>query len=206
MLQFSLRSLLVAVAAVAVGTAALLNANTWWASGLFAIEIFLLFFAAVEVIFRRGQNAFWIGYLLAGSLYLLLLIPSTTTELGSQFRALPTTNLIVWWYSLLPDSKKAPYLAIPPGSATGQGNTPVGMYPMPDGTYRSGVPIASSGPGGGMPGMPMMGMAGMSNPSYVDPNLFIQIGHAIFAISLAWLGGTVAHWRYGKRSRKDAQG
>src|SRR5687768_17463027 len=121
MLQFSLRSLLVAVAAVAIGTTALLNANAWWASGLFAIEIFLLFFAGVEVIFRPRQNAFWIGYLLAGSLYLLLLIPAAMTEPGSQFRPLPTTNLIVWWYSLLPDSKKAPYLALPPASATGQG-------------------------------------------------------------------------------------
>ena len=32
MLQFSLRNLLIAVTAIAVGTAALLNANEWWAS------------------------------------------------------------------------------------------------------------------------------------------------------------------------------
>jgi hypothetical protein len=207
MLQFSLRSLLVAVAVVAIGTTALLNANTWWASGLFAAEILLLFFAGIEVIFRRGQSAFWIGYLLAGSLYLLVLMTSFTNELGSplHYRTLPTTNVIVWVYSWLPDSAKMSHLTAPAAPGGGSGSM-AGM--MPGGIYGSGPPgsIYSAPPGiGGMPGM--MGMAVTLNPSYVDLTLFIQIGHAIFAVCLAWLGGTVAHWRYGKReARSPANG
>ena len=202
MLQFSLRSLLVAVAAVAVGTAALLNANAWWASGLFTIEISLLFFAGIEVIFRRGQSAFWIGYLLAGSMYLLILMASFTNELGSplHYRTLPTTNVIIWGYSWLPDSAKVSHLQTSPG---GSGMTG-GNFPV----YGSTVPGASgSMPGGSMPGFGMMpGMSSavvVANPSYVDLTLFIQIGHALFAICLAWLGGTVAHWRYGKRADRE---
>jgi hypothetical protein len=81
---------------------------------------------------------------------------------------------------------------------------------MPGSMYGTTFPGASgSMPGGSMPGMGMPGMGpGMivvANPSYVDLTLFIQIGHAIFAISLAWLGGTVAHWRYGKRAESSAR-
>ena len=76
-----------------------------------------------------------------------------------------------------------------------------GNFPV----YGPTIPGASgSMPGGGMPGFGMMpGMSSavvVANPSYVDLTLFIQIGHALFAISLAWLGGTVTHWRYGKRA------
>lgn len=71
MLQFSLRNLLTAVAAVAVGTAALLNANEWWASVLWAIALVLLVFAGLAALFRReAQRAFWTGYLVAGTFYL----------------------------------------------------------------------------------------------------------------------------------------
>jgi hypothetical protein len=206
MLQFSLRSLLVAVAAVAIGTTAFLKANAWWASGLFAAEILLLLFAGAEVIFRRGQSAFWMGYLVTGSLYVLILMASFTNELASpfHFRTLPTTQAIMWGYSWLPDSARVSHLQTSQG---GSGMTG-GSFPV----YGNFIPGATgSGPGGSMPGTwftpGMPGTVVMANPSYVDQNLFIQIGHAIFAICLAWLGGTVADWRYGKRAyRTPAHG
>ena len=77
MLQFSLRNLLIAVAAVAVGTAALLNANAWWVSLLWGAVLLMLALAGFVAFFRRAaQRAFWSGYVVAGSLYLLLLMYS----------------------------------------------------------------------------------------------------------------------------------
>jgi hypothetical protein len=77
MFQFSLRNLLVAVAAVAVGTAALLNANSWWSSLLWGAALLMLLLGGFLAFLRReSQRAFWSGYAVTGSLYLLLLMYS----------------------------------------------------------------------------------------------------------------------------------
>ena len=44
-------------------------------------------------------------------------------------------------------------------------------------------------PGGGI----------VQNPSYLEFNTFVHIGHALFAIFLAWLGGVVARLICAKR-------
>ena len=68
MLQFSLRNLLIAVAAVAVGTAALLNANEWWGALLWGLALVLLVFAGLVTLYRRdAQRAFWSGYLVTSA-------------------------------------------------------------------------------------------------------------------------------------------
>src|SRR4029077_5536728 len=98
MLQFSLRNLLIAVAAVAVGTAALLNANEWWGGLLWGFALVLLVFAGLVTIYRRdGQRAFWSGYLMTSALYLLLVILAERTSLP-----LITTKVTGWGYSLFP--------------------------------------------------------------------------------------------------------
>src|SRR3954464_15888216 len=104
MLQFSLRNLLIAVAAVAVGTAALLNANEWWGGLLWGLALLLLVFAGLVTLYRRdAQRAFWSGYLVTSALYLFLVMVGERTSLP-----LITTKVTDWGYSLFPDSKKAP--------------------------------------------------------------------------------------------------
>jgi hypothetical protein len=203
MLQFSLRNLLIAVAAVAVGTAALLNANEWWASLLWGAALVMLVFAGLVALYRRdGQRAFWSGYLVAGSLYLLLLMYSVPSATGSStpYTALNhyrlfTTRVILWTYSWFPDSKRSQYLPSPPLPAGGIG-----------GSSLSGGGAAGMMPGmSGVPGMP--GGMGMPpppalNPSYVDQESFLEVGHALWMLFLSWLGGTVAFCLY--RTRENA--
>src|SRR5947209_4888904 len=129
MLQFSLRNLLVAVTAIAVGTAALLNANEWWGSLLWALALLLMVFAGLVAIFRReSQRAFAGGYVFAGSLYLALLIYSVPNEAPATYwmpysplnqENLFTTKVVSWVYSLFPASKTEPYLPAPGGGGSG---------------------------------------------------------------------------------------
>src|SRR6476646_9748079 len=98
MFQFSLRHLLIAVAAVALGAAALINANDWWASGLWAVTYLVLAYSALASIFRREtKRAFWMGYLVAGSVYVILL----TFLDGGQQPELITTKILDFAYSAL---------------------------------------------------------------------------------------------------------
>src|SRR6185503_8497778 len=102
MLQFSLRNLLIAVAAVAVGTAALLNANEWWASLVWGVVLSLLVFAGLAALFRReAQRAFWCGYLVAGSFYLIVWGGFLPLSHGQ----LVTTKVIGLAYSAFPPSR-----------------------------------------------------------------------------------------------------
>ena len=149
MLQFSLRNLLIAVAAVAVGTAALLNANEWWGALLWGLALSLLVFAGLVTLYRRdGQRAFWSGYLVTSALYLLLVILAERTSLP-----LITTKVTDWGYSLFPDSKKAQVISSP-APAGGMGVTGGGAGMMED--MMSGMPSAPAA-GGMMPGMGGMG-------------------------------------------------
>ena len=202
MLQFSLRNLLVAVAAVAVGTAALLNANPWWASLLWGAVLLMLAFAGFVAFFRReAQRAFWGGYLVAGSLYLLLLMysvpqmSSTNTWMPYaplNYSNLATTKVIVLGYFSLPTSKTTPYLPAPPAPAVAGG---AGFGMSGSAGMSSGVMF------GGMGGM---GVALPPNPSYIDQEAFTQVGQALWLLFLSWLGGTVAFLLFRSRERSNS--
>ena len=73
---------------------------------------------------------------------------------------------------------------------------------MPGG--MSGVPGM---PGGmGMPGMGGMGPPATLNPSYVDQETFLEVGHALWILFLSWLGGTVAFVLYRTRENPTTVG
>jgi hypothetical protein len=186
MFQFSLRNLLVAVTLVAVGTAALLNANEWWASLLWGAALAILVFAGLLALFRReAQRAFWGGYVVGGSFYLLLLMFGNET-----FLPLITTKVIVWGYSFLPDAKKSQYMPPPAQPVGGIGGS----------SWTGGMPGIPSG-GGVMSGTGGMGTT--LNPSYIDQNEFTKVGHALWMMILSWLSGTVALGLFRTRDRSD---
>jgi hypothetical protein len=198
MLQFSLRNLLIAVAAVAVGTAALLNANEWWGSLLWGLALVLLVFAGLVALYRRdAQRAFWSGYLVTSALYLLLVILAERTSLP-----LITTKVTDWGYSLFPVSKKAQVL-LSPAPAGGTGVTGGGAGMMED--MMSGMPSAPAA-GGMMSGMGGMGMGATVNPNYIDQKDFLQVGHALWMLLLSWLSGTVAFCLYRTRESSSTAG
>ena len=59
----------------------------------------------------------------------------------------------------------------------------------------------------GPPGMGGMGPPPQTlNPSYVDQETFLEVGHALWILLLSWLGGTVAFCLYRTRENPAAVG
>ena len=81
--RFRIASMLSAILFVAVGFAALREANDQWDSVLFSLTLLLLLNAVLLAVHRtEGRRAFWIGFALFGWGYLSLsLISSTESRL-----------------------------------------------------------------------------------------------------------------------------
>lgn len=218
MFQFSLRSLLIAMAAIALGTAALLSANSWWSALLWGAALGTLAFAGLMVLFRReATRAFWGGFLLAGTLYILLLMRSVPNANGFNgyaplsYDSLITTKVIVGGYLMFPASRTSPWIPATAAGAGGSGGGGVmmgglggmsgSMGSMPGGTVGFGGGIGGLTPTGGMGGG---FFGGTPNPAYVDFESFTSIGHALWTLLLSWVGGTVAFWVFSTRDKRTA--
>jgi len=192
-LQFSVRQLLIAVAFVAVGIAALRNANSWWMSAFWGAVPLLLAVAILLVIFRRASaQAFWIGFALFGWLYFgIVLVAYWPTANSPRYDALAfhqlwTTKLIDWTYAkMIPEPQRNSQIPNPAAQGGGLGGIP-GGFGGQAGAFGSGM--------GGMGSMGGFGFATIPNPDYVDLMTFQQIGHSLWLVALAALGGKLAQW------------
>jgi len=212
--QFSVRHLLIAVAFSALGITALMNAGGWWVSALWIVVILLLAAAVLLCVYRRDESrAFWLGFLVFGWTYfgvvLYAYMPSgasaRTDPVYSEY--LLTTRLIYWANSMMiPQSRREQMIPDPAGQGTATPGMP-GMGGMPPGAGGGMTPMGMAGgtsgpPPGGMmgggfgSGMPGMGVAMIPNPDFVDPTCFMQIGHALWLVVLAALGGKLGQWIY----------
>jgi hypothetical protein len=91
MLHYSLRTLGAAVTAIAIGCAALLNANHWIASTGWTLVFVVLSLATIAaVLTRRG---FWTGFAIAGWLYVLVGIGPLSGNFNGN---LLTTSALQW--------------------------------------------------------------------------------------------------------------
>lgn len=197
-LQFSVRQLLIAVAFVAVGIVALRNANSYWLSAIWGIMPLLLGIAILLVIFRRGSaQAFWIGFALFGVLYAGIVVIAYWPNIGPYPLAshqLWTTRLTDLAYAkTIPEAERQPQIANPdfkgdPSAASGFGGSSFG-----GGFPGSGFTNFGSGFGNGSANYVPPTIA---NPAYVDMLTFQQIGHALWLVILAALGGKLAQWIY----------
>lgn len=182
--QFSIRSLLVAVAFVSLGIAALVNTNAWWDAAMWGVAVFTLAVAVLLAIYRRGeQRAFWLGFSILGSLYLAILVHSWTPYQNPQVArvdpsahsSLITTRLAhLAYYAITPDAQSQAWVP-------SQLGTPIS-------TMMSGMSsaIGSSGMG------PMGGTVVVPNPNYVSIDQFTNIAHALWLLLIAAIGGKVA--------------
>lgn len=222
MFQFSLRNLLIAVAGCAFGAAALVNANVWWVAITWSAALYSVTAAALLAMHRREEKrAFWSGFALFGSLYLLLLMYSIQPVSSSNssvlclaplsYHQLLTTKLTTWTYSRLPAALATEYLPGPTAGAAGSSGGSFG--PMSGGPPPGGMPgMGGAGmgpPGGGMPGLPSSGSmpgggsAGVifptPNPRFVDQNTYTEVGHALWTLLIASLGGALSCWFFKTR-------
>lgn len=207
-IQFSMRQLLVAVALVALGITALVNANAWWQSALWGLALVMLVSAGMMILYRREETrAFWVGFLFLGAAYLGLLGCDWALWNGDRasrnplmVRALVTTKLSDWTYdTILPESRKARRVPNPDiqGDAAGAldsyntltvATTPDIQPYIDSGNVRVSLRLTPA--------------ATVANPHFIDRNHFTNVGHALWLIVLAALGGKLAQWIYRTRPKE----
>lgn len=192
--QFTLRHLLVAVAFVAIGCTALINANGWWYCGVWMAAVALLIASVLLVIFRRGERqSFWIGFAAVGWLAVIGAM-ANLPPLSTVGQA--PNQLTFWLYEQLPEVKRAQFI----NEQTGQPQMNVPYDPQyPPTAYRPPAQL----------GMRQLALAVAQqqyftyapNPRYIRADEFLSIGQALWTLLAAYLGGLVAQWIYRREHR-----
>jgi hypothetical protein len=214
--QFSIRSLLVAVAFTAVAIGALLNANAWWEAAVWGAALFALACAVALTIYRRDEGrAFWVGFCIFGWMYLCLLVYSWTPHANDgatrndplSQRSLITTKLTRLAYdTLLPDSKTVRAIPASNGGAPAaafyfgtSGNeetaADVSIPAMGTRTVLRSKPVSGSP----APIVIPVGAPAIPNPNYVAREDFTTIAHALWLLAIGALGGKVCQIMYRTR-------
>lgn len=208
--QFSIRSLIVAVTIAAVGIAALLNANPWWEAGAWLAALGMLACAILFCVYRReGQRAFWLGFAIFGGLYLGLLVFSAL--LNQHFQLLPSQLSRLAYEWVVPDSRRSQYLAPPgnpvsPVTTTAYSYTGFGPYQPPNTTVVPAPPVAIGAmyaPATG--GSPLPATVAFVTPTpnarYVPVETFVSIGHTLWLLLAAAVGGKICQWIHRTRPK-----
>jgi hypothetical protein len=205
--QFSVRGLLIAVTMSAVAIAALLNASGWLESLAWGGVLLVLSCAVLLVIHRRDeQRSFWMGFLVFGGIYLLVLLYSFTADWKNDplsanplhYNSLATTKAMTQLYELvIPASRRQEHVAV----AASGGNQSVQKSYADAGIARDsqGQPMMAGfsdevyslafTPDGGT--VMISGNKMAPNPSYIPLGKFISIGHSLSLLVIAAIGGII---------------
>jgi hypothetical protein len=186
-IHFTLKSLLLFCAYVALVCAGLLSTNRVWAELVIATTFLAIIFAAVVSLFGpdRGR-ATWGSFALAAAAYLAL------TVYPGQFRGFPTSQILEF-FNVRIESMRIARLGPPAGGGMG------GM-----GGGMGGMGGGMSGMGGGMGSTPPYSyfqlqaiQAGRDNTP--------RVGHCVFAAILGFIAAEVGRRASRKKQNERAQ-
>jgi hypothetical protein len=168
---------------VAIACAALLSANEWWTAFLSIASIAALLVAVLAAVYLRGPGrAFWFGFALFGWVYVVILFWPDRTEPGvfpheALVDQLPTTRVLQYAYEHHPRR--------PPADSPGS----TGFFAVSPEPSSDSPGLVVQGMGGARPAL-----RGAPGVSYVLVEDFFSVGHWLWAILLAWLGGLLARF------------
>lgn len=211
--RFSIANLLLFIVALGVSFAALRNPSQLWANAWFSVALATLTIAVLAAVYRRGKRrAFWVGFASCGWLYLVLALgPWLESAVGSFL--VTTAILDVVYPQIVP--APPPPASSAPASGMG-GGMPGGTMMTAPGTGFGAYAPPPSAPGMMGSGMMMTGGAmsavpppsawsnwtvpdqytglgeSIGNVPLVSSEPFRRIGHSLFALLCALLGGALA--------------
>jgi hypothetical protein len=195
--RFSIASLLGVVVFVAVALAALRAASPAWDAGLLGVTIAALLVAVLLAVHRAGRRrAYWVGFALFGWAYLALVY------LGGVEPRLPTTKLLAFLDSKRPRPLGAAFADIDSDGTMDIFVADIGgrIKPVKAGVYTSDLSVAFA-PGGG--NGTTTGFASWALPA-VGPGRttedFLRIGHSLFTLMMAAVGGLVSRTLHDAKS------
>jgi hypothetical protein len=211
--RVTIAGLLGLILLLGIGFAALRSPSWLWANALLSCAVALVVFAVIAAIELRGPaRAFWRAFAICGGCYLLL-----SAGMGHVGVKLVTTTLLDVVYPQL-----SPPPATPTGPSWGAGNSgsvtistsfaPPATFSTPPGGGPGGtVSLGSLGPGPSRwqawtapdrvnTADPMQSVAA----TIFSPEAFRQIGHSVFGVLFAALGGRLAVWMSSRRGDADS--
>jgi len=192
--QFRFRTLFIAVAFVALAITALMNATPAWSFDLYCAAIALLTLAIPLACYRCGEKrAFWAGFALCGWVYLLVIgniddKPRTewnTAVSRGPSANVPTSRLMQWIYTKAygdpaADPNAEAQAAIDAVNLRQQQIVLTTRYLLSD---LSGSMTSSSAPAATA--------AGTATPVRPEWWHFLNVGHALWTILIACIGGLI---------------
>ena len=191
-LRFSLRQLLAFVAFVAVGCGGLIRPTVFLASLIFTATLVVLLAAVLAAVGRKGTaRVFWIGFAIAGSGYLWMAhwADEESYTVSTQWRLQTTGPLFTTKLLALAHEALHPP---PPG---GFGGMPGGMGGMGGGGGMFALPLEpTAAPVFGQMAIPSPGSAATAAAYVTQMNAFMRIGHSLWALVFAYLGGQLARY------------
>jgi cbb3-type cytochrome oxidase subunit 3 len=181
MLRFSLRTLGVGIALIAVACAALLKANPWVASTAWTLVFVVLSMATIAAVLSPpNRRGFWTGFAIVGWLYLIVGIGPLS---GVHNGKLLTTAAIHRAAALLPQQDAQGPAAV----ASALSNSFSSLIGFTDQGIVAGTPLLYSYP--------------PPQPSVTEPaHSFISIGQSLWTLFLALIGGWFGAFIVSRRS------
>ncbi len=215
--RFSISSILALIAIVAVALAALRSPSYLWANVTFSLALGAFVVGLVNVIYgRNAGRAYWVGFSLCGGVYLAIssvpglrdsVCPRLATEVVLDFlypHLSPPTTPAPGWTTV------SPYLSPPVTPASGW--TTVSPYSSTTVTLPAFTFVQQLQPPTKPPSVAWtepdrtIGVGyQIGTVSLGSSEAFRQIGHSIFTLLMAVLGGTFARYRY-RASRGNEAG
>lgn len=183
--RYKIRTLLGVVLFVAIGVAALRAADDVWDGCLLGLTSLCLLTAVLLAVHRTDRRrAYWLGFALFGWTYL---VASLIPPIGSR---LPTTKGLALLDSKIP-GRETTISAVWAYTSTA-GTTPVQTVAF----STQGNTVASSSQGGIRVWDVTTGKL-LAGPNGSTEN-FIRIGNSLLALLLAFVGGHLSRYLYGK--------
>jgi hypothetical protein len=188
-IRFNIGNLLTIIFVLGVGFAGLRESNELWDGGVFTVTLGVLLISILLAVHRtESRRAFWIGFALFGGVYLgLSLVPTIESRLI-------TTKTLAYLDSKVPGRSTVLYNVVNTGTGYGVGNNRI--------TWAvGGIRSANAGGGQAMLWDAATGKL-LSGRSGTTEN-FVRIGHSLFVLLMAWLGGQLSRRLYrSSRSQK----
>lgn len=187
--RFSLRQLLALVGFVAVGFGALMASWPWMASAIYTLTVGILAFAVLAAVGKTGRaKFFWIGFAVVGWGYLWLAENEGDVAYPVNDRLVTTKLLYLLWDARYPEATHTRLGA--------------GLFAVPsetDDLISEARSLQRKIAGAAAPLSPAAN-ASLTPPDYAEllPGFF-HIGHALFALLFAYLGGCLTRAFYDRR-------
>lgn len=201
MLRYSLTTLFLILVYVCIGSAALANATGIWPQVAVTISVtILLMFTLAAICWKERARYFALGFSITGWTYFLLIF---TSVLNVRSYLLTDTAVNLLFTAIHQDQPASNYQIVVQTVQTPNGMATTKMLRLPRNVTPPPAPTATlPSPSPYYYSARAAYTAPVTAPPTVDSVSFSNIGHSLWAVLLACIGGVVAQVLYARSKRR----